>query len=94
MTVMIMSNSSKRAVDKGTQAEQRLVIVETDSLKQRLNRAFIDLHGGSKKRVEHDVNFDRLWDIKESAILEGKSSVELPGQWLAELEEMSQIKSC
>jgi hypothetical protein len=61
-----------------------MVTVETNNLKERLNSAFLRLHG--RNGVGHDANFDRLWDLKESAILEGKKTVELPGQWLSELE--------
>jgi len=63
-----------------------MVTVETTSLKERLNSAFLRLHG--KNGDSHDANFDRLWDLKESAILEGKKTVELPGQWLTELESI------
>ena len=72
--------------------EKSMITIETSNLKKRLNDAFVNLHGKGHPSSMHDANFDRLWDLKESAILEGKSTVELPGQWLSELDEIAQSK--
>ncbi len=73
--------------------EKSMITIETSSLKKRLNDAFVTLHGKGHPSAMHDANFDRLWDLKESAILEGKSTVELPGQWLNELDDIDQAKT-
>jgi hypothetical protein len=70
-------------------SERSIITIATTSLKKRLNDAFVNLHGKGAL-AKHDANFDRLWDLKESAILEGKRTVELPGQWLSELDEIEQ----
>lgn len=70
--------------------QKSIISIETTSLKKRLNDAFVTLHGKGG-HAKHDPNFDRLWDLKESAILEGKKTVELPGQWLTELDEIAQM---
>jgi len=62
----------------------QLVTVGTDRLKERLNVLYASKHG--KKAGQSGV-FDHLWDLKESAILEGKGSVEVPQSWLDELND-------
>lgn len=75
-------------------SEKKMITIETAALKQRLNNAFVHLHGKGKHGfIKDDPNFDRLWDLKESAILEGKNTVELPGQWLNQLDEIEQAKA-
>jgi hypothetical protein len=53
--------------------------VPTSELRTRLNSLSRLL--GSR---QHE-NIDHLWDLKEKAILDGKSSVEVPQEWLNEL---------
>lgn len=84
-----MGSSKESAKPNAGSGEKSMIVIETSNLKQRLNAAFVNLHGKSNM---HDTNFDRLWDLKESAILEGKKTVELPGQWLNELDEVEQAK--
>jgi hypothetical protein len=67
-----MSSSLKK------HATEQLVIVETQALKERLNRLY-------QARVEAK-SFDHLWDLKELALLEGKISIEVPKPWLDELD--------
>jgi hypothetical protein len=70
---------------------EKLVTVTTDILKDRLNRVYNRLHTAtdmrSSKSFSQEGLFEYLWDLKEVALLEGKSSVELPKNWLDELEQ-------
>ncbi|MCC6981267.1 MAG: hypothetical protein IT343_23295 [Candidatus Melainabacteria bacterium] len=63
----------------------QLVTVGTDRLKERLNVLYA-ARRGQKDSGQAGV-FDHLWDLKESAILEGKGSVEVPQSWLDELND-------
>lgn len=62
----------------------QLVTVGTERLKERLNVLYSAKRG--QKSAQQGV-FDHLWDLKESAILEGKGSVEIPQTWLDELND-------
>ncbi len=62
----------------------QLVTVGTARLKERLNVLYAERRG--QKSNQAGV-FDHLWDLKESAILEGKGSVEVPQSWLDELND-------
>lgn len=64
----------------------QLVTVGTDRLKERLNVLYAARRG---QKISMDGVFDHLWDLKESAILEGKGSVEVPQSWLDELNDES-----
>ncbi|MBC7999121.1 MAG: hypothetical protein IAF58_14320 [Leptolyngbya sp.] len=63
----------------------QLVSVGLDKLKQQLNVLYADRNNlprlGNKAILEH------LWDLKESAILEGRGSVDVPESWLNELND-------
>ncbi len=61
--------------------------VSTQSLKEKLN-GFYALSKAQSSVVPQREHFDYLWDLKEKAIIEGKSSVEVPEEWLSELERM------
>ncbi len=94
-----MSNSSHRpdrqSLAKGADDIKQsgsVVSMETIQLKETLNQAFHALHTKSICRTNQEV-FDRLWDLKEAAILEGKKSVELPSQWLSEFEQVFDRKT-
>ncbi|MBU6454276.1 MAG: hypothetical protein KGS72_21035 [Cyanobacteria bacterium REEB67] len=78
--------------------DKELISVETDVLKERLNKVYqhrrdhslighkgrnAGLHAGDASQGV----FEYLWDLKERALLEHRASVEVPGNWLAELEE-------
>ncbi len=80
--------SSKLNGDVG---HEKLVSVTTDMLKDRLNRVYNQLHTATEMRSAKSLSqeglFEYLWDLKEVALLEGKSSVELPKNWLDELEQ-------
>jgi hypothetical protein len=64
-----------------------LVRLQTNDLRQRLNRIYDTVRGNSHS---HSVfsRFDYLWDLKELAVLEGRAAVEVPESWLEELERL------
>jgi hypothetical protein len=67
--------------------KEQLTTVKTDQLKERLNR----LYGAVRTNMSafsHWTRFDYLWDLKELAVLEGRNNVEIPEQWLDELEKV------
>jgi hypothetical protein len=80
-----MASSRKSA---GTEA-QAVVSMQTSQLKEKLNQVFNGIHGRQtgSRAIQRDPAFDKLWDLKESAILEGRATVELPKQWVAELDQ-------
>ena len=77
---------------------EMLITVTTDVLKVRLNRVYSQLHTStdmrtSTKSLSQEGLFEYLWDLKEMALLEGKSTVELPKNWLDELEQDSLVSA-
>jgi DNA phosphorothioation-dependent restriction protein DptG len=78
--------SSRRSA--GTEA-QAVVSMQTSQLKEKLNQVFNGIHARQtgSRAIARDAAFDKLWDLKESAILEGRKTVELPKQWVAELDQ-------
>jgi len=74
-----MSSSPKR---NGGNAIEQLVVVETTQLKERLNQ----LYKMRANKPQQTASFEHLWDLKELALLEGKSSVEVPRPLLDELD--------
>lgn len=59
----------------------QMVTITTVTLKERLNRIY------EWRRNKRNFNsFEHLWDVKELALLEGKTSVEVPKTWLDELD--------
>lgn len=63
------------------------VQVTTGNLKERLNKLYDCRRGGNKHLVQEGL-FEYLWDLKEKALMEKRSTVEVPGNWLEELEDM------
>ncbi len=68
------------------------VKVNTSTLKERLNRLY-DTRRHNTTLFPNDGLFEFLWDLKEMALMEGKSSVEVPGNWLEELEASTTASS-
>lgn len=64
----------------------KVVSVGLDKLKEQLNVLY-KMRKNSPCQQPDSGLFDHLWDLKELAILEGKSSVEVPKTWLDELNE-------
>jgi hypothetical protein len=78
--------SSSKA-NGGVRTEE-MVTMETDSFKERLNQVYDRMrHGAPSHNLSQNDFFEYLWDLKEAALLEGKTSLELPQNWLAKLEE-------
>jgi len=75
----VMSSSYKKS---GGEARYQLVTITTSSLKEQLNRLYETSHG---KAARLDA-FDQLWDLKEKALLEGKPSIDVPRNWLEQLD--------
>jgi hypothetical protein len=67
----------------GKRASEQLVTITTDVLKERLNRLYGVSHGSRQKMMSQ---FDHLWDLKEHALLEKATSIEVPRSWMDELD--------
>ena len=79
---------SSSQTSNGGNADGQLVTVATTNLKERLNKAYSASRTGSLQ-----VNsFEKLWDLKEMALLEGRPSIEVPRTWLDELKESQPSK--
>jgi len=84
--------SSSRKGSAGIVTGQ-LVTVNTDLLRDKLNRHYKRLHAEGHKNGatsgfgSQEGIFEYLWDLKEMALLEGKDSVQLPQNWLDELDD-------
>jgi hypothetical protein len=59
--------------------------IRTSVLKEKLN-SFYETNRLLLHRLPEKEHFDYLWDLKERAILEGKKTVEVPEEWMAELD--------
>jgi len=77
-----MGNAKKKS-------EKELVTVDTNDLRVRLNKLFEARHGQgiSAGRASGEGIFEYLWDLKEKALLDRRSSVDVPSNWLAQLEQ-------
>lgn len=72
----------------GSVRTEKMVTLKTDLFKDRLNRVYDRMrHSNQSRHHSQKEFFDYLWELKESALLEGKSSLELPQNWLDKLEE-------
>ena len=77
-----MGISQKRNAQPG---DLNLTTVSTDSLRNRLNRIY-DAMRSRPRSLSNSGLFDYLWEMKELALLEGRNSVQVPTNWLEELE--------
>ncbi len=66
--------------------KEPFVTVRTQQLRERLNRLY-DAVRCSGDTYSYWMRFDYLWDLKEMAVLEGRSNVDIPDSWLDELEK-------
>jgi hypothetical protein len=85
--VWVMSSAKKKS-------DKELVSVEIDVLKERLNKLYQSRRGQghhlSLKGAPASANeglFEYLWDLKEKALLDRRSKVEVPYNWLDQLEQ-------
>jgi hypothetical protein len=60
--------------------ESRSVNLETTQLRDRLNRVYSVMK--SRRNLCDSQAFFALWDLKEQALLENKTSVCVPATWL------------
>ena len=74
-----MGNSYSRFAVKNP----KFVTVKVDALRDRLNQLY-----NSRHTLPNEGMFEYLWDLKERALLEGATSVELPSNWLDDLEDV------
>ncbi len=63
----------------------KLTTVATGQLKERLNKIYDAMRRGPGHAPNTGL-FEHLWELKEMALLEGRSHVQVPGGWLDELE--------
>lgn len=67
---------------------EKMVTMETNLFKDRLNRVYDRMrHGSQSRSLSQNEFFEYLWDLKETALVEGKPSLELPQTWLEKLEQ-------
>jgi hypothetical protein len=60
------------------------VQVETDSLRQKLNRFYGDRTAKGASNLRH---FQDLWDLKEMAMMERRNIMLVPQAWLEEVDK-------
>ncbi len=67
---------------------EKMVTMDTDLFRDKLNRVYDRIrHSTASRNLSQNDFFEYLWDLKEKALMEGKSSLELPQNWLDKLEE-------
>lgn len=64
----------------------KLTTVTTEQLRERLNRIY-DAMRRNPRLVPNTGLFEHLWEMKEVALLEGRSHVQVPSGWLDALEQ-------
>ena len=77
-----MSSSQTKNQKEHGDMPNETVTVTTNQLKDSLNRAY----DACRKKSAQLNSFDNLWDLKERALVEGKSSVDVPRMWMDELD--------
>lgn len=75
---------SKRSKSKSE--SETMSTISVRSLQERLNSLY------RHKKEAHNLlgqphHMEYLWDLKEMALIAGKSSVEVPCEWLQELDQ-------
>ena len=94
-TVSVVAIGGKGMATK--KSDKELVSVETDVLKERLNKLYQSRRGHGHRldskaasATAFEGMFEYLWDLKEKALLERRPSVEVPRNWLDQLEEQGE----
>lgn len=72
-------------VDASKKESTNLINIEVDTLKRSLNHLY-QTRRDNRTILSHDGLFEYLWDLKEMALIEGKTSVEVPSAWVEELD--------
>lgn len=76
-----------------TDTKSHMVAIGTNELKEKLNKAYCSRFqktGNSPKLS--DGLFNYLWDLKEKALLEHQTHIEIPDTMLDELETNSDLR--
>jgi hypothetical protein len=60
--------------------------ISVRTLQDKLNSLYLRARGRHHSQAQ-SRHLDYLWDLKEMALIAGKSSVEVPEEWLLELEQ-------
>jgi hypothetical protein len=68
--------------------QDNLVSVKTEFLREKLNYLYDSLRT-NPQAMSSWGRFDYLWDLKELALVQGLNSIDIPFNWLEELEEFS-----
>lgn len=63
--------------------KQTFIQIETKHLQEKLNQFYYNA-GGVRSQAKPQC-FHDLWDLKELAMLERRSTVEVPERWLQEV---------
>lgn len=79
-----MGNSYSRFAVKKPQ----FVTVSVDTLRDRLNQLY-----NSRLTLPNEGMFEYLWDLKEQALMEGATTVDVPTTWLEDLEDSDFARS-
>jgi hypothetical protein len=73
----------------GTSKQLKSKAISTSLLKDKLNLLY-SLPEFKRNAFRHEAHFDTLWDLKEMALLEGRSAIEVPEDWMHVLDELEQ----
>jgi len=68
--------------------DSRVVSVNVEALKERLNTLYT-----SRRTLSRAGLFEYLWDLKERALMEGANSVEVPSNWLDDLDDTNLVRT-
>ena len=79
-----MGNSYSRFAVKNP----KFVTVKVDALRDRLNQLY-----NSRLTLPNEGLFEYLWDLKEQALMEGATSVDVPVTWIEDLEDSDFARS-
>jgi hypothetical protein len=75
---------TKRA--KATGVSKTMKTIDVRILQDKLNSLYYRTRG-KHQTAGQPRHMEYLWDLKEMALIAGKSTVEVPKEWLTELEQ-------
>ena len=79
--------------NSGHSSDLKLDTVATESLRDKLNRIY-DIMRTQPRTLSSSGLFEYLWELKEAALMEGRTFVQVPSTWLEELEQdFSELES-
>jgi hypothetical protein len=71
---------------------QPMKTISVGSLKDKLNSFYSQAKMLNRPHGQSE-HFDYLWDLKEMALIEGKDSIEVPEEWLLELDQLQSVNA-